>query len=744
MKTKPHSIDIAHVKQNADGAWLTPHTLDEHLAGTAEKAAAFAQCFESRNWGYLLGYIHDVGKSTKKWQAYLRRKSGYDEFAHLEGKVGILDHSTPGAKLSQELFGKEIGRLLGYCIAGHHTGMPDWDSDKQSGGSSALSYRLENTSTSELASMLREKLKSMHPGSPPCKFDPQSMALSFWIRMLFSCLVDADFLDTEAYMEKEKTALRGEFLSMDELTIRFERYIKDKTATADPTQVNRLRHEVLTNCIRAASQSQGIFSLTVPTGGGKTLSSLAFALNHARKHRLQRIIYVIPYTSIIEQNADVFQEVLGADQIVEHHSNLDDDDSTPASHLASENWDAPIVVTTSVQFFESLFAARTSRCRKLHNIAGSVVVLDEAQLLPVEFLAPILEVIELLSRRYRVSFLLATATQPAFESRHGFRGLTVDSIKEISSNVPDLYASLQRVAYEMPSDWDKPLTYETLAEDLSKHDRVLCIVSDRKSCRRLHQKMPPGTYHLSALMCGQHRSDTIKEIKRKLAADEPVRLISTQLVEAGVDLDFPVVYRSLAGLDSIAQAAGRCNREGLLAEPGKVVVFLGPDRPPLGILRKAADTTLTLLKTGLVDPAKHSSFNTYFSQLYWKANSLDAHGIADLLRARDDLSEIQFRTAGRLFQLIDDQNQTQILVPYDEGDKWIRMLASDGPKRWLLRKLQRYCVNIYNRDFEHMQKRGSVELVSPGIYALSSRVEYSDNLGLLIEENPDDQSIFIA
>jgi len=357
------------------------------------------------------------------------------------------------------------------------------------------------------------------------------------------------------------------------------------SASADKTPVNALRHEILTACRAAAKLEPGHFSLTVPTGGGKTLSSLAFALEHAVKHNLRRVIYVIPYTSIIEQNADVFKETVGDDQVIEHHSNLDEDDSTSKARLSAENWDAPIIVTTSVQFFESFFAAKPSRCRKLHNIIGSVVVLDEAQLVPVEYLAPILQTMDLLNRRYRISFVISTATQPAFESREGFKGLPMNSVREIISDIPRLYANLKRVEVEIPQNWVKTTRWEELATELLKEEQVLCVVSDRKSCRNLHKLMPIGTYHLSALMCGQHRSKIITEIKQKLKEGAPVRVISTQLVEAGVDIDFPVVYRALAGLDSIAQAAGRCNREGKLTEKGRVVVFVPPKKSPPGILR---------------------------------------------------------------------------------------------------------------------------------------------------------------
>jgi CRISPR-associated endonuclease/helicase Cas3 len=506
------------------------------------------------------------------------------------------------------------------------------------------------------------------------------------------------------------------------------------------TPVNRVRQQVLAGCRAAAQLMPGFFTLTVPTGGGKTLSSMAFALEHAVKYGKGRVIYVIPYTSIIEQNADVFRAALGADQIVEHHSNLDEDDSTPKARLAAENWDAPIIVTTSVQFFESLFAAKTSRCRKLHNIANSVVVLDEAQLVPVEFLQPILAAMKLLVERYKISFVICTATQPAWEARDDFPGLPAGSMREIVQDVPGLYRDLRRVAVE-PVDTKTPRTWEDLAGELSATDRVLCVVSDRKSCRELHRLMPEGTYHLSALMCAQHRSDLIAEIIEKLKGTGPIRVVSTQLVEAGVDIDFPVVYRALAGLDSIAQAAGRCNREGKLnveGKLGKVVVFVPPRKAPAGILRKAAETASRMLEDGLSDPIDHASFAPYFSNLYWKANSLDTKGILKLLQPDDLDCGIQFRSAAEAFRIIDDRLQRTVLVPYRDGKKFIDQLKAIGPTRDLLRKLQRYAVNVYLNQFSELLNRGSLEEIVPEVFALRCDVEYDKQVGLLVDEMPDD------
>jgi CRISPR-associated endonuclease/helicase Cas3 len=739
---------IAHVRKNKDGSWDEPQRLEKHLLGTAEKAALFAAAFDSADWGYAEGIGHDTGKGTEAWQRYLCTKSGYDEDAHLETKAGKQEHSAPGAKLVEEALGKGIGRILSYCIAGHHAGLADW-----LGSQSALAFRLQNTSSEGIPIEYRERVAQHRPSQPPWKFSTAGLDISLWIRMLFSCLVDADFLDTEAYMSSEKKAERGGYQPLSKLLDFFNAHMAEKTKAAlgaADTTVNRARQQVLADCRSAAGLEPGLFSLTVPTGGGKTLSSMAFALEHALKYDKERVIYVIPYTSIIEQNADVFREAVGKDQVVEHHSNLDDDDSTLKARLAAENWDAPVIVTTSVQFFESLFAAKTSRCRKLHNIANSVVVLDEAQLVPVEYLEPILATMKLLCEHYKVSFVMCTATQPAFEEQDdfpSFPGFSKGMVREIVGDVPALYRGLKRVEVEPPADYKTPKSWEELAEDIRGVDRILCVVSDRKSCRDLYALMPKGSYHLSALMCPQHRSDVIAKIKEKLQAEEPVHVVSTQLVEAGVDIDFPVVYRAMAGLDSIAQAAGRCNREGKLNKEGKlgrVVVFVPPRKAPVGILRKASETATRMLEGGLADPIDHSVFAPYFSELYWKANSLDGKGILKLLTPDIEECGIQFRSAAEAFQIIDDKMQRTILVPYGEGEKLIGELKVLGPERWLLRKLQRYSVNIYTNQFVDLRDRGSIEEVSPGIFVLTCSIEYDATVGLLVDEMPKDPAWYIG
>lgn len=736
------------MRKNDDGTWASPHLLSQHLDGTARLAEIYAAKFYSGEWGKIAGLAHDAGKGRLLWQNYIRFKSGFfDEEAHLEGKSGKMPHAIHGAKMVEELFGKGVGRVLAYCIAGHHTGLPDWSSAEGAGQASLQFRETQVRDLQDIDAFIFDKVKLAKPQSLPWKF-ARNLDLSLWIRMLYSCVVDADFLDTESYMNKTQASSRGGYCSIKELLELFNQFIIKLDQTSEDTPVNKIRRNIRKKCVQMAEEPQGIFSLSAPTGGGKTLSSLAFGLEHAKRHDLERIIYVIPFTSIIEQNADVFRMAVGEDQVVEHHSSLDEDDSTPKSRLAAENWDAPVIVTTSVQFFESLFAAKSSRCRKLHNIVNSVVVLDEAQLVPIEYLNPILEVMQLLVEHYHVSFVISTATQPAFEERivdeKRFNGLKkVVEIMGSRDDVKKLYDSLKRVHVQLPEDLHTVSSWEEIVEELKQYEQVLCIVSDRKSCRELYSLMPEGTFHLSALMCGQHRSEVIKKIKEKLKNKEAVRVISTQLVEAGVDFDFPVVYRALAGLDSIAQAAGRCNREGRLTEFGKVVVFNPPRKAPKGILRKAADTTHNIIATCPDDPLEHSLFERYFSELYWKANSLDAKGIVSLLSRELQECGIYFRTAAERFRIIDDSLQKTILVRYGESERWIDILKTKGPERWLMRKLQRYTVNVYNDDFDLLLQQGSIEEVQPKIFALTTNLVYSKDIGLLVDETFYNPELFI-
>ncbi|MGH8498932.1 MAG: CRISPR-associated helicase Cas3', partial [Methylococcales bacterium] len=599
MNSKPKKL-IAHVKQ-IDGEFLT-HDLRDHLLEVAQLTSGFATDI-GQDWAELAGRWHDLGKYRPGFQAHIKKDSGYDPEAHVSGEYSSKSaHASSGAVYAAKQ--GPWGRVLAYLIAGHHAGLPDYEPDQAKGR--GLREILQ-----EDEAMLNEALKqpipqdilrydpptSMPKGGPDCGH--------LWIRMLFSCLVDADFLDTERFMNSDKANARSNRITMPQgmkqMLDCFDAFIRNLTTPeASNTRLNRIRSEILLQCRKTAQTNPGIFTLTVPTGGGKTLSSLAFALEHAVAHKKQRIIYAIPYTSIIEQTADIFRSLFAplGEVLVEHHSNTDADQFDKEhnwSRLATENWDAPLIVTTTVQLFESLYAARTSRCRKLHNLISSVIVIDETQLLPVEHLLPIRHVIGTLQKHYGVTFVLSTATPTGLDSQHdpfGRQLLQRIESREIVHRPDQYYAALKRVEIELPEHFDEPSSWEEIRDRLVEHESVLCVVNTRKDAQVLFELMPKGCFHLSAMMCAEHRSKVIATIRTRLGKREPTRVISTQLIEAGVDLDFPVVYRALAGLDSIVQAAGRCNREGKL-QSGRVVVFVPPSKTPPGFLTISTQTAIS-------------------------------------------------------------------------------------------------------------------------------------------------------
>lgn len=728
---------LAHVKQEKTGEWIV-HSLEEHLNGVAKLAKGFASEFGNGDWAKAAALLHDLGKGSSDFQEYICDKSGYKSDAHIENESipGRVNHSTHGAVWAIDNFPK-TGKILAYLISGHHAGLPDWHHEIGVGGN--LANRLEADEISnlpivpkELIAEVTQKIKS--PTSSPCGVMLEDEQIHLWIRMLFSCLVDADFLDTEEFMDRRKAGNRSNHVPFFELKKRFDSYMGE--IATDSTEVNRLRQQILLECREAGNLEPGLFSLTVPTGGGKTLSSMAFALEHLEKFNKERIIIVIPYTSIIEQTAKVYKDIFGEENVIEHHSSLDPEKESPQSRLASENWDAPIIVTTNVQFFQSIFSSRSSSCRKLHNIVNSVIILDEVQMLPTDYLKPILYSMKGLVDHFSVSMVLCTATQPVLAGKIGsgeaeFKVLEPTSCREIMKDPFDLYLKFQRVELSLQGkfeDWQK------LAKKLKEYVQVLCIVNTRGDCRELYQLMPEDTFHLSANMCGEHRSFVIAEIKAALEKGRSIRVVSTQLVEAGVDIDFPVVYRAMSGFDSIAQAAGRCNREGR-NKLGRVIVFDPPKPAPVGSLRKGEQAGREILS---VEPEGCSKlqpeiFTKYFNLYYGSLNSFDKKNINDLLvrDANPELS-IQFRTAAKKFQLIEDQNQVSIVIWY-KGEKTdsrdlIEELRIAGPNRVLMRKLQRFTISVPEKVF--FEVRESFEEVQ-GIWCQNADTLYNDRLGFV-------------
>jgi CRISPR-associated endonuclease/helicase Cas3 len=725
-------MKIAHIKKNN----LSTQSVEDHLLETAKLSDSFANKFGFSDWGYIAGVLHDIGKYSEDFQKKMKQilESG-------DSKIRV-DHSTYGAQKCISLYPK-IGKILSYCIAGHHAGLPDG-----SGSETSLEKRLKKQ-IPEISDVPDEifasknidatMLKKWFEDDAKKNSDRYAFGISFFIRMMYSCLVDADYLNTESFMAPDRFEKRKAYPGMQELLEKFEESLKSfrEKKKGQKLPIYDIRDRILNECIIASDSDPGLFSLTVPTGGGKTLSSMAFALNHAVKHDLERIIYVIPYTSIIEQNAAVFREFLGDDTVIEHHSNYlqkeDVNEDDDPNLLAAENWDAPIIVTTNVQFFESLFADRASRARKLHNIAKSVIILDEAQMIPADFLVPCIEVLRELTRHYNTTAVLCTATQPALDARESFPGL--ENIREIISNPGELSESLRRVREEFIGECDIP----ELAGKLCSERQVLCIVNSRREARELYQALcdknddTKGNYHLSALMCPEHRSRVLDEIRSTLAKNEECRVVSTQLVEAGVDLDFPVVYRSLAGIDSIAQAAGRCNRERK-QEFGRVFVF----KPSAGIpaiadFRPRAEEAESIFRRSPSDFLSLDAVRSFFEAYFWrKGEKLDKHEIMrDLMQGRKDFN-FPFRSLARKFKIIADV-QTPVIVPYDS--KAIDLIGElrNYLSTKVLRRLHRYTVQVPDKIIREMSESGFLELLHGEIWAVHESCKsqiYSEVLGL--------------
>ncbi len=689
------------------------HQLEEHLGETTKRAVGFGEMFGSADWARLAGLWHDLGKYLPEFQKKLEPDGPKNQH---------VDHSVVGALLAQS-FGLDRTLPLAFAVSGHHGGLPNLRSSEF--GLTPLLERLHDHANSlERAAGNAPALfmdaavpslpEFLRPTVEVSAFE-QRRQMEFWIRFLFSALVDADFLDTEAFF---KPGMRSLALGVSGDVAALRKRLDDaadalsaKAAAKLVTSVNRLRAEVLECCREKAKLPPGIFSLTVPTGGGKTLSGMAFALRHAETHGLKRVIVVIPYTSIIEQNAKKYREALG-DNVIEHHSNLapttetdlDPTMETERNRLASENWDAPVVVTTTVQFFESLFSNKPSRCRKLHNIARSVIILDEVQSLPPGFLSPILEAMRELVAHYGCSIVLSTATQPALVKRPAFRD-GLDNVREIAPDPGDLFRRLSRVDVAWPELDSPAIAWPELAAELKCHRQMLAVVHRRDDARDLAKLLPPeNLFHLSALMCPKHRLDVLAAVNKQLDSEQPCRLVSTQLVEAGVDIDFPVVYRSLGGLDSVVQAAGRCNREGK-RDKGKVVVFRAPTQPPRGTPKMGLETMESLLRQyhGQVDITDPAIFEEYFRMLYSKLD-------LDIRRIQPERQELNFASTAEKFRIIEDGFSEAIVVPYANSAERVAAVRKEL-NRDTARALQPFLVNVYPDLLSQMQAAGALETI---------------------------------
>lgn len=725
--------------------------LIEHLLAVAKTASSFAEPFGGDELAYAAGLLHDLGKASEVFQRRLR------------GAPVSVDHSTSGAAEAIEAYGEDIGTLIALCIAGHHGGIPNgrMRSIEEGGGEypssrRPLKQRLGKVDKDEVARETQWLLRNLRDccaelptltvdsipehfyGSGNRRRDAVSMHVL--MEVLFSCLVDADYLDTERVMDTEVSQARAA-ARHESLAELFEKYEKWMSKFPEPrTDMDVARSLVAADAMEAANQPIGVYTMTVGTGGGKTLASVGYALRHAIANGLNRVIVATPFMTITDQTAAIFRDIFGERNVLEHQSSYDfdgnDDAVSESMRLATENWDVPIVVTTNVQLFESLFSNKPGKSRKVHNIANSVVVLDEAQIIPDHVLKPTLAMIEAFSRDCRTSFLLCSATQPPLAGEWPFGSAPREIIGK-----HDVFerAFASRVSYLNRGRMET----EELAIELSNLDQVLCVVDSKRKARMVYERLcalapdcadydpcSRGVFHLSAAMCPAHRLAVLGEVRRRLDADEPCLVVSTQLIEAGVDVSFPVIYRELAGMDSIVQSAGRCNRSGE-HDKGLVHVFeLCEDGERLKsspwiedmkrISRQLVKANGDEIGEPLVEP--------YFLDRYEFAEKDDRNVLESLSRPdRAEQTALDYR-------FIDSQARA-VFVPYGEEG---RVLLSDIERvrfpGMFARKAQRFSVTVTEYEFQALSAAGALREIPPfQVLRTGDGCEelYSDNVGLL-------------
>ncbi len=703
---------------------------DVHSSGVAEYARTFASAFGMAEFGRVMGLIHDKGKERKGFQQHIMLSSGYAPNMVVNSPS---EHAFVGGLVAKQLFPREQG-LFSNAVMGHHRGLYDddeWRAKLESDFPADVSISPIFANLALPSSLCETKQKDIHHLE----------------RMLFSCLVDADFLDTESFMSPEQSDLRGKCDCLPHLLVCLEEYLNRLRITSTQSAVNSVRNLVQDYCRNTSDIKPGYYSLTVPTGGGKTLSSMLWAMRHAVYNQQTRIVIAIPYTSIISQTAAVLKRIFGDKNVLEHHSDVDYDNSstelTKSLQLATENWDYPIVVTTNVQLFESLFSNRPSRCRKLHNIANSVIILDEAQVLPNEFLHPIVDALETYQRLFHCSILFTTASQPTLSGM--IRGtnptasfMALPSIREIIPKEEKLHNKLRRTRLYFD---ETASSYDEIAKRLAQEKRVLCIVNSRKDAKEVFERLPAEgvRIHLSRMMCPAHVKKSIRYLKNVL--NDPgipfVRVVSTQLIEAGVDIDFPVVFRQEAGLDSILQAAGRCNREGKLPICPVFIFSLTKEHPlPAGYIAQTNNARKNM-GTGH-DWLSQDTMDLYFKQLYSRIDSFDKHGIGEML---NNAGCIMFESAANAFHLIDDDS-VPVIVAFEKGMDLVREWRLNGPSSSLRRAISNYCVNVRQKDFERLLGTGAVQQLDEQLYFIEEPSYYREDVGL-VTDNKWIEELFI-
>jgi len=648
-------------------------TLEDHLCETAKLAASFASAFGTEPLGQVIGLLHDIGKAAPEFQQ------------RLHGLAQHVDHKSAGAKAALNLYGEKIGKLLAYCVQGHHGGLPDFTDLK-----SDLSDKTLDASNPFLLGLPELGVLCLHKPALAAQ-EERGAYLQLLIRMIFSCLVDADYLDTERVMSPECSRMRAHVANVQALWEPYQKKLDELLGYEITNPVYAARRDVLHACLRAGRESSGFFTLTVPTGGGKTLSSLAFAMEQLRQGK-RRVIYAVPFTTVTEQTADVFRKIFGDHIVLEHQSNIDlsgkSDDDADRVRLFSQNWNAPLIVTTTSQLFDSLFSNKPSRCRKLHNLAGSVLIIDEAQTLPDRLLRPVLAVLKSLVADFGVTVVFCTATQP-YLKENWMQSLNP---REIVPQPERLFDALRRVKISHLG----ALSDDALTEHVLARPQALVIVNTRAHAQTLYAHWKPrrdagSIFHLSALMCPQHRTEILKKIRDRLDAHLSCLVVSTSLIEAGVDIDLPCVYRAEAGLESIAQSAGRCNREGRLPA-GDFHIFAPEDVRTPRYLQQNTDFGRKVLARFPDDPCCPQAVAAYFDMRYHNEARLDELKLLPEWSQALRYMDFRFETIGKAFQFIDSDAET-VFIPYDAHA--LELLQAPLQN---MRQLQRYAVSIYQAE----------------------------------------------
>jgi len=795
---------VAHVRRSDQET----QSLIQHLSEVAEYSRLFAEKIQVAQAGQLIGLLHDFGKYSDQFQNYIQTETGLLEpdADYLLNQKGKIDHSTAGAQWVWQKFSKFnrrgnhdegmlCGQILALCIASHHGGLIDnlaidgghlFDkrinkSDEQTHLNQCLQkgadivQQAEALANTELLGAMLKRLKSL--GNPKENEITTHFNRGLWTRFLFSCLIDADRISSADFESAENTVYRQRrkqdwIVAIDRLENHLKQLAEKPAAELDP--IDFIRQTIADACLKRASENQGIYTLTVPTGGGKTLASLRYALHHAETHQLERVIYVIPYTSIIEQNAQVMRSILEHEQdefpwVLEHHSNMEPEIQTWHSKLAAENWDAPVVVTTMVQFLEILFGGGTRGVRRLHQMANSVIIFDEIQTLPIRCTHLFCNALNFLTQQTKTTAVLCTATQPLLNQLQAPKKgqLQIPEQNELMPDVADLFEKLRRITIKpmlRPQGWSETELAVLAMNELQEKGNCLVIVNTKVWAQVLYQLCSATfddkrVFHLSANMCSAHRQIIFDEMRQRLKYKKPVLCISTQMIEAGVDIDFASVIRFLAGLDSIAQAAGRCNRNGRL--PTASVLVVNPAKESIEQLKdiklgqeKTKRVIEELRDTDLLSP---SAIQRYFQYYFFeRAGEMDYPLPANQLGMDDSVLNLlssnsknscqhnsshfemlrhSFKTAAQHFKVIDAPTES-VIVPWgDDGDALITELCGlklndiKGLRRYL-KKAQKYSVNVFPNDWQKLTRQQAViPIGETGVYYLQKEY-YSNEFGL--------------